>query len=70
MLKISVLNEDELTIYSDVKWIKFNNEMKRIYFYFNSSNVEIPYSSADLVLVDDIVMLEDGVINQYRLRGY
>ena len=70
MLKISVLNEHELTVYADVKWIKFDNEMERIYFYFNSSSVEIPYSSADLVLVDGTVVFENGTISQYRLRGY
>ena len=69
-LKVSILNEHGLTYYTDVEWIKFDDEMKRIYFKYDHTSAELPYLSADAVLVDDKLVFKNGEICRNRVGGF
>ena len=69
-LKLSILTEHGLTIYSDVEWIKFDNEMSRVYFKYDHTCEAIPYLSADAVLVDDKLVFKSGEICRNRVGGF
>lgn len=69
-LKVSILNEHGLTIYTDVEWIKFDDDMSRIYFKYDHTSAEVSYLSADAVLVDDKLIFKCGEICRNRVGGF